>query len=64
MKLLQKFVSLFSAAAMLSTAVSLGARAEVSGSENDAPEVITLVADGDASEYGYVQSTSTRTATR
>ena len=54
MKLLQKFVSLFSAAAMLSTAVSLGARAEVSGSENDAPEVITLVADGDASEYGYV----------
>ena len=42
MKLLQKFVSLFSAAAMLSTAVSLGARAEVSGSENDAPEVITL----------------------
>lgn len=54
MKLLQKFVSLFSAAAVLSTAVSLGARAEVSGSENDAPEVITLVADGDASEYGYV----------
>ena len=54
MKLLQKFVSLFSAAAMLSTAVSLGARAEVSGSENDAPEVITLVADGDASEHGYV----------
>ena len=49
MKLLQKFVSLFSAAALLSTAVSLGSRAEVSGSENDAPEVITLVADGDAS---------------
>lgn len=54
MKLLQKFVSLFSGCRDAVNGCEPRRPAEVSGSENDAPEVITLVADGDASEYGYV----------